>query len=195
MYPISTRFLRTSLLLTSALLPAVASAHPGHDGGAGFTGGLLHPLSGLDHVLMIAAIGLWAARRAVKQRVILACCLGLFVSAGALAPIPASGQLLETTLALTVIGSGLLLATAARLPFWGAGLLAAAFATVHGLAHGSEGINPTPMYVPGLALSTVGLALVSASIAAQFNGRQRWMRATGMLSAMAGVAMCAGVAS
>ena len=192
MRTISTRrFLQSSVLLSSTLLPAAAIAHPGHDGGVDFAGGRLHPRSGVDHVLMVAAIGLWAARCPARQQVAIASCLGMFVAAGALAPIAASGPLLESMLALTVIGSGLLLAVAARLPVWATGLVAAAFAAIHGLAHGSEGIDPTPMYVPGLAVATAGLALLTARLAARFCSRQYWTRAIGMVSAAAGVAMLA----
>ena len=47
-----------------------ASAHPGHEG-AGFVHGLLHPLGGLDHILAMVAVGLFAAQlggRAVRRK-------------------------------------------------------------------------------------------------------------------------------
>ena len=48
-------------LLTLALIlsPSVALAHPGH--GTGFLAGLDHPYSGMDHMLAMVAVGLWAA--------------------------------------------------------------------------------------------------------------------------------------
>lgn len=43
------------------LAPAAAWAHAdGHPGG-GFVAGLLHPISGLDHVVAMVAVGLWGA--------------------------------------------------------------------------------------------------------------------------------------
>ncbi len=48
------------LLATLILLPLPALAHTGHDAG-GFASGLLHPLTGSDHLLAMFAVGLWAA--------------------------------------------------------------------------------------------------------------------------------------
>jgi urease accessory protein len=45
------------------LLPIAAQAHPGHSAGtASFLDGFRHPLGGLDHVLAMVAVGLWAAQ-------------------------------------------------------------------------------------------------------------------------------------
>src|SRR5687767_15457481 len=47
-----------------ALFAGTASAHPGHAGheitGVGW--GLAHPFTGLDHLLAMIAVGLWAAQ-------------------------------------------------------------------------------------------------------------------------------------
>jgi len=45
-----------ALLLT----PALAFAHPGH-GDSGLVAGISHPIGGLDHLLAMVAVGLWAA--------------------------------------------------------------------------------------------------------------------------------------
>ncbi|WP_260436657.1 HupE/UreJ family protein, partial [Pseudomonas aeruginosa] len=52
------------LLAALALLaaPALAFAHPGH-GEHGLVAGLAHPLTGLDHLLAMFAVGLWAAQQ------------------------------------------------------------------------------------------------------------------------------------
>ena len=39
-----------------------AQAHPGHLGDSGFTSGFAHPVSGLDHMMAMFAVGLWAAQ-------------------------------------------------------------------------------------------------------------------------------------
>ena len=55
--------LRKSLYaLALFLTPAVAFAHPGHDH-AGLLAGLAHPVFGLDHLLAMLAVGLWAAQQ------------------------------------------------------------------------------------------------------------------------------------
>src|ERR1035438_8414608 len=57
--------LRNTLpLLTIFFLPTLAQAHPGLPGHThGFTNGLAHPLTGLDHICAMVAVGLWAAQR------------------------------------------------------------------------------------------------------------------------------------
>ena len=43
-------------------LPAAALAHTGHMEPGGFMHGFEHPLGGLDHLLAMVAVGLWAAQ-------------------------------------------------------------------------------------------------------------------------------------
>ena len=67
----SNNFIRRFLLAMGAFaiaisLPAIAQAHIGHDIGhgeaIGFMHGLEHPIGGLDHILAMVAVGLWAAQ-------------------------------------------------------------------------------------------------------------------------------------
>ncbi len=44
-------------MLLALLFPSLASAHPGHSE-VGFLSGMLHPLSGVDHVAAMMGIGL-----------------------------------------------------------------------------------------------------------------------------------------
>ena len=44
------------------LWPAVALAHIQSGEAGGFVSGLSHPVSGLDHVLAMVAVGLWRSR-------------------------------------------------------------------------------------------------------------------------------------
>lgn len=54
------------LLLVLVVFSEAAQAHPGHDLVGSFRSGLLHPLTGLDHLLSMLAIGLWSAFRAPR---------------------------------------------------------------------------------------------------------------------------------
>lgn len=54
------RTLTLSLVLAAAALPALA--HPGH-----IDDGFLHPLTGLDHILAMVGVGLWAALLAARK--------------------------------------------------------------------------------------------------------------------------------
>ena len=62
------------LLATAALLltPALAFAHPGH-GDNGLVAGISHPLGGIDHLLAMVAVGLWAAQQKGNARWALPC--------------------------------------------------------------------------------------------------------------------------
>jgi len=184
----TSRTIRTlTTLLLAALTPLTAFAHPGHGVGSGFTAGLMHPLGGLDHVLMIVAVSLWAAQLQPAGRVIIASCLGLFVAIGALAPLaPPAGAGLETAIALTVIGSGILLVVGRRWPVWVSAAFAALFALIHGFAHGAEGAAMNASYVPGLAAATAGLALLVSFPAARLQAHQVCLRLIGALTAIAG---------
>jgi urease accessory protein len=81
----------------------------------------------------------------------------------------------------------MLLALGRRWPLWATAATAAAFATIHGFAHGAEGPANALAYVPGLAMATGGLALVVSFAAAALSSRQGWLRLAGATSAAFGV--------
>lgn len=58
--------------LALLLTPALAFAHPGHDEN-GLMAGISHPLSGIDHLLAMVAVGLWAAQQKGSARWALPC--------------------------------------------------------------------------------------------------------------------------
>ena len=60
----TTRFLTAIFLIAAS---SSAFAHPGHDV-SGFAEGLVHPFSGLDHLLAMVAVGLWAAQGNTMKR-------------------------------------------------------------------------------------------------------------------------------
>ena len=136
----------TSSLRPLVLLAAVVSAVPlvagAHDGGAhvtGFAAGLLHPLSGLDHVLAMVALGLWAALlgRAAMWRLPLAFLIamalgGAFGLAGVALPI------VEAGIAASAIVLGAVVLFELRAPLLAGGLVGASVGLMHGLAHGNE---------------------------------------------------------
>lgn len=185
------RLLTLATVTAATLAPAMAMAHPGHGVGQNFVAGVLHPLTGLDHVLMIVAVSMWAGAMPRQGRLLVAACLALFVAVGAMLPAPATGPALETAIALTVLGSGMLLAVSRRWPSWASAALAALFALIHGFAHGAEGPTDSLAYVPGLALATGGLALGVSFLAARLQSHRGWLRAVGVVSAVTGVALLA----
>lgn len=186
---------RPAVTLLSVALLVASPAALAHPGDAGHTShlmeGLLHPLTGVDHVLMILAVSAWSALLSLPGRLLVAACLALFVGVGALLPVT-GGPLLESAIALTVVGSGLLLALGRRLPLWVSGLLAAGFALIHGFAHGAEGPAQAGLYVPGLMIATALLAMLASQAAALLSTRPFWLRLAGAASAATGAAALAG---
>lgn len=131
--------LRKPLLATLLLLsPALALAHPGHDH-AGVMSGIAHPIFGLDHLLAMVAVGLWAAQQTGKARWALPLTFVATMLLGGLAGFAGIEMpLMETGIAGSVFALGLLVALAVRPPLPMAALLTALFAASHGVAHGLE---------------------------------------------------------
>jgi urease accessory protein len=132
------------MVLTVTALPLAALAHSGADGGDhhNFLSGLLHPLTGADHLAAMVAVGLWSAlatRRAWPD--LLWAPLGFvgMLLVGALMGL--SGIALpavEPMIAASLLVLGLLVATRLHLPGFAAAVLVGAFAVFHGVAHGHE---------------------------------------------------------
>lgn len=141
------KWMTPALLAGAALATAPVWAHPGHvesvlaaPGGtwSALAAGFVHPLTGLDHLLALAAAGVWSARQ--RQGVKL---LAVFVVAmllGALAGLAGFAVPgLDAGIAATVVALGLLVAAATEtLPASVALALCAGFAALHGNAHGLE---------------------------------------------------------
>lgn len=131
--------LRQTLAAGALLLsPALAFAHDGHDH-AGLLAGLAHPLGGLDHLLAMLAVGLWAAQQKGAARWALPLTFVAAMLAGGLLGFAGHAlPLLENGIAGSVLALGLLVALAARPPLATALGLTALFALGHGVAHGLE---------------------------------------------------------
>jgi urease accessory protein len=165
--------MKTKLLITLLLLPALAHAHPGHAGHEGDIGwGLAHPFTGLDHLLAALAVGLLAGLRTGASRL-----LPLVIFLGTVALGMAGGHIsgvftgLETALAVTVLFFGFSLAGGFRMSGPLACSVAAACAFVHGWAHGVE----AP--ATGSAVALLGVVLGTAAICAIGVGAASVLRA------------------
>lgn len=176
-----------------ALFAGTASAHTGDHAVVGFASGFAHPFLGLDHLLAMLAIGLWAAQQggralwAVPAAFIVAMGLG-----GALVWTGGTLPQVETGIALSVLVLGLLIATRRQWAAPAGMALAAGFALFHGYAHGLEmpqAASPL-LYAMGFALATA--ALHAAGIAGTLLGRHavQWagaaIAATGLALMIAG---------
>lgn len=152
---------RMIALAAMILLAGTASAHTGdHTTVTGFAGGLAHPLLGLDHLLAMVAIGLWAAQQGGRALwAVPAAFIGAMVMGGMLAWANVALPHVETAIALSVLVLGLLIATRRHWAVMAGMALAACFAVFHGYAHGLEmplAASPA-LYGLGFVLATLGL--------------------------------------
>ena len=147
------------LALALALIPTLAHAHPGHGAEIGGIGwGLAHPFTGLDHILAMIAVGLWAVQLGKRALWLLPVC---FVSAMAAGAALGMGGVrlpfVEPAILAGVIGLGALVAFAARMPLAAGAALVSVAALFHGQAHGSE----MPANASGL-LTAAGFIIATA---------------------------------
>lgn len=130
---------RISALAVAALGISSALAHPGHLDVFGFNDGFAHPFSGIDHLLAMLAVGLWAAQNKRSALWALPLAFPAMMVAGALLAL--AGVALpgvETGIAASVAVLGLLIAFAIRMPLSASTSVVSVFALFHGFAHGSE---------------------------------------------------------
>jgi urease accessory protein len=157
------------------LIPTSALAHPGHSGliaGSGLLTGFLHPFTGIDHLLAMLAVGIWAAQLGGRARwsVPLAF-LSLMLLGGALGIAGLSLPYVEAGILASVLVLGMLVVTACKLPVGLSGLLVGVFALFHGNAHGME--MPPALNALGYSL---GFALATLSLQAGGLFGAQWLQ-------------------
>ncbi|MGN6490157.1 MAG: HupE/UreJ family protein [Devosia sp.] len=152
--------MRARALLTLALigLPTAAFAHPGHAELPGLLSGFLHPVGGLDHILAMVAVGVFAFVLGGRALFLVPLAFVGTMAAGFLLGV--SGlelPFVELGIALSSIVIGAAAAWAKPMPVAGAMALVGAFAVFHGHAHGAE----MPANAAGLEYA-VGFLLATA---------------------------------
>jgi urease accessory protein len=161
---------KTLLAMTAvvlAALPTAAFAHIGDHAHMSFAEGLAHPFSGLDHLLAMVAVGLWASRMGGRALWLLPLTFPTVMAAGAvLAFEGAALPWVEIGIAASVFVLGALIALKAK-PSLAVGVsLVAAFAALHGYSHGVEspGGGSALMYAGGFVAATLMLHLVGIAL-------------------------------
>lgn len=151
------------LLAAFFLLTQFASAHSGHSHGNGFASGWAHPWTGLDHLLAMFAVGLWAWQMGKKAIWIIPASFLALMSVGFL--IGMKGYELSATEPLilaSVVVIGIALFAARKWSLALCAMIVGGFAFFHGFAHGNEmtmGANPL-FYASGFLLGTLILHLL-----------------------------------
>lgn len=152
----------------------------------GLSAGLLHPLTGLDHLLAMVAVGLFAARASrpllAPSSFVLSMALGL--ASGGLGVAP-----LELGVALSVVALGLLVALGSRLPHAASLALVATAGLLHGHAHCAEALlsGSLALFAVGALVSTAALHLTGLLVARRLT--QDLVRVGGGLIATVGLVL------
>ena len=170
---------------------SLALAHVGADGGehhGGFLTGFLHPITGLDHLAAMVAVGVWSAET-TRRFWIAPIAFALTLFAGALLAQAGVGfPAIEPMIAVSMLVVGLLLAARAKLPEAAGALLVGAFALFHGAAHGQElgGLAALLGMVAGTALlHLAGIGLGKLLL----RHNPWWTRVAGAVVALMGLNM------
>lgn len=185
----------SAILLLAASMPAYA--HVGIGTTSSFAAGFAHPLSGLDHMTVMLAVGLWAALKGGKAIWAWpAAFVGVMLVGGALGMLQVPLPFVEPGILASVVALGLLVALAVDLPVSAGVAIIGAFALFHGHAHGTEvpenagGLE----YMAGFAVATVALHAVGIAAGLALGMRFRgFARAAGAACAAVGVGLVFGV--
>lgn len=145
--------------------PALAHEQAGIAGG--FASGVLHPLTGPDHMIAMVAVGIWGAQLGAPAIWVLPVTFPIVMAMGGIMGIlklPLPFQ--EPVIALSALVLGAAVAVRLKTPFAIAAAIVAVFAVFHGYAHGAElphAANPFA-YGIGFVVATGLLHLCGISI-------------------------------
>lgn len=183
---------RLLLLSTLLLWAPAAHAHVEQGQAAGFLTGMGHPVSGLDHILAMIAVGLWGAQLGAPGLWLLPVTFPIVMALGGmlgLLGVPLPG--VELGIAASAILLGLAVMSELRPPLAAAVALVGLFGVFHGHAHGTE-LPPGQsalLYSMGFVVATGclhGIGIVVGLVHAKPWG-QRLLRVAGGVVAVAGV--------
>lgn len=192
--------IQLSVAAATALIPAIAFAHTGSGTNADFMHGFFHPITGIDHILAMVAVGIVAyqiggrALWLIPVSFILGMALG-----GVLGLSNVNVPFVELSIALSVIALGAAVALGITAPVAAVMAVVGLFAIFHGHAHGTE----IPENASGLAyaigfvgatgllhLSGIGIGLLIGRVS---ESRERTVvRIAGCLMTVAGIGILAG---
>lgn len=166
----------TTILSFTSLMPSLALAHEGAHHHATWFTGLLHPITGADHLLAMLLMGVLAAllqtRQATKLLLAIAAC---FVGGLALGTQMNSASILEPVLYSSVVA----------LPLFAFGLMkrgslhlltlmaVAAFGASHGVVLGAEAVGSVTLFTIGATFSSLSLCALGFGVGRLFQAHQQ----------------------
>jgi len=151
---------RATLAVAATLWPSLAFAHTEQGRAAGLVAGLRHPVSGLDHVLAMVAVGLWGAQLGAPAVWLLPVTFPMVMAfGGMLGLMGVALPGVEIGIALSGILLGIAVLAEWRPPLRAAAVIVGFFAIFHGHAHGTE----LPAGASGL-LYSIGFVVATGTL-------------------------------
>jgi urease accessory protein len=182
------------------LLPTAAFAHAGHGDVSGFLHGFMHPVGGIDHILAMVAVGVFAFVLGGRALILVPLSFVGMMAVGFLLGIGGVNvPFVELGIALSAVAIGGVAALGRSMPVAAAMSLVGLFAIFHGQAHGAEmpagvaGLTYALGFVAATALfhaAGIGAALGAARLTGVY-GRRLAQIASGVF-ALGGVGVLAG---
>jgi len=180
-----------AMLMPLLLWAQSALAHPQKGEAVGFLTGFRHPISGLDHVLAMVAVGLWGAQLGAPAIWLLPVAFPMVMAMGGmlgLMGVPLPG--IEYGIAASAILLGAAVLFELRPPLAIAAILVGFFAIFHGYAHGTE-LPPGQSalrYSMGFVIATGCLHAAGIGIGTvhRWGWGQKFLRVVGALVAIGG---------
>ncbi len=167
------RFASTaSIAILATVFSTAALAHPGDHSHVGFASGFAHPFTGLDHLLAMVAVGLWASQLGGRAMWLLPVTFPAVMAVGAALGFGSVAlPWVETGITTSVLVLGAAVALTYR-PTLAVSLpLVGLFALLHGYAHGVELPAQTLAlgYCAGFVAATLALHLAGLAIGVATN--------------------------
>lgn len=156
-------------LLVVGTTPAFAHLNPEDHGS--FASGFSHPLFGVDHILVMIVVGLWAWQIGGKALWAIPCAfVGTMIVGFALSLGGAQLPFVEPAILASIVALGLLVALAVQIPVAIGAVVVGLFALFHGYAHGGEIGSATQIaFAIGFALATALLHAFGVGIGFALN--------------------------
>lgn len=183
----------TTVMLAAGIAPAFAHLDPVEHGS--FAAGFSHPFFGLDHILAMIAVGLWAALLGGRSAWLVPTAFVGTMMVGFVVALAGLGlPFVEPVIAASVVVIGLLTLVALQVPAPVGMAMVGFFAFFHGYAHGGElGDAGALSFCAGFAVATailhaagVGIGLGMGRLVGGPLGRT-FTRAAGALTALGGL--------
>lgn len=180
-----------SLLILTFAAPAVWAHGQGvHSHDAGLIAGMLHPFGGLDHLLAMVAVGLWAAQQGGRALWVLPASFVAAMAVGAMLGMGgAAFSGMETGIALSVLALGALVVLRRRIWLPLAAALAGLLALGHGVAHGQEMPLAASPWGYGAGMLAATALLHAAGVFAGMKIRRIYVGMTGAAISLSGLGM------